>query len=94
MSNNAIYKPKGSAQEYAQWACNFYVGCCLQIIILLIFHISNKKNNFIKFQSSHRSIIIIVVSSPPFGVCLSSTRSSLTSSRSTSTVEPNISDDN
>jgi DNA repair photolyase len=27
MSNNAIYKPKGSAQEYAQWACNFYVGC-------------------------------------------------------------------
>jgi DNA repair photolyase len=27
MSNYAIYKPKGAAQEYAEWACNFYVGC-------------------------------------------------------------------
>lgn len=27
MSNNAIYRPKGSAQEYAEWACNFFVGC-------------------------------------------------------------------
>jgi DNA repair photolyase len=23
----AIYKPKGSALEYSEWACNFYVGC-------------------------------------------------------------------
>lgn len=23
----AIYKPKGKAGEYAEWACNFYVGC-------------------------------------------------------------------
>jgi DNA repair photolyase len=23
----AIYQPKGKAGEYAQWACNFYVGC-------------------------------------------------------------------
>jgi DNA repair photolyase len=27
MSNYAIYQPKGKAAEYAQWACNFYVGC-------------------------------------------------------------------
>lgn len=27
MSNYAIYKPKGAAAEYAEWACNFYVGC-------------------------------------------------------------------
>ena len=27
MSNKAIYKPKGAAAEYAEWACNFYVGC-------------------------------------------------------------------
>jgi DNA repair photolyase len=24
---NAIYQPKGKAAEYAEWACNFYVGC-------------------------------------------------------------------
>ncbi len=24
---NAIYKPKGKAGEYAEWACNLYVGC-------------------------------------------------------------------
>lgn len=23
----AIYKPKGKAAEYSEWACNFYVGC-------------------------------------------------------------------
>jgi len=23
----AIYKPAGKAKEYAEWACNFYVGC-------------------------------------------------------------------
>lgn len=27
MSNYAIYRPKGAAAEYAEWACNFYVGC-------------------------------------------------------------------
>lgn len=27
MSNFAIYKPKNKAGEYAEWACNFYVGC-------------------------------------------------------------------
>lgn len=27
MSNYAIYQPKGKAAEYAEWACNFYVGC-------------------------------------------------------------------
>ena len=27
MSNYAIYRPSGKAQEYAEWACNFYVGC-------------------------------------------------------------------
>lgn len=27
MSNYAIYQPKNKASEYAQWACNFYVGC-------------------------------------------------------------------
>lgn len=27
MSNYAIYQPKGAAKEYAEWACNFYVGC-------------------------------------------------------------------
>lgn len=26
----AIYKPKGKAGEYAEWACNFYVGCSNQ----------------------------------------------------------------
>ena len=25
--NKAIYKPKGKAGEYAEWACNLYVGC-------------------------------------------------------------------
>ena len=25
--SNAIYKPKGKAGEYAEWACNLYVGC-------------------------------------------------------------------
>lgn len=25
--NKAIYQPKGKAGEYAQWACNLYVGC-------------------------------------------------------------------
>lgn len=24
---NAIYRPKGKAGEYAEWACNLYVGC-------------------------------------------------------------------
>ena len=23
----AIYQPSGKAEEYARWACNFYVGC-------------------------------------------------------------------
>ena len=23
----AIYKPSGKAGEYAQWACNYFVGC-------------------------------------------------------------------
>jgi len=27
MSNYAIYQPKGKAGEYAEWACNFHVGC-------------------------------------------------------------------
>lgn len=27
MSNYAIYRPAGKASEYAEWACNFYVGC-------------------------------------------------------------------
>lgn len=27
MSNYAIYQPAGKAAEYAEWACNFYVGC-------------------------------------------------------------------
>lgn len=27
MGNYAIYRPKGAAAEYAEWACNFYVGC-------------------------------------------------------------------
>jgi len=27
MTNNAIYQPKGKAQEYAKWACNLYIGC-------------------------------------------------------------------
>lgn len=27
MTNLAIYKPKGKAAEYSEWACNFYVGC-------------------------------------------------------------------
>ena len=27
MSNKAIYKPIGKAGEYAEWACNLYVGC-------------------------------------------------------------------
>lgn len=26
----AIYKPKGKAGEYAEWACNFYVGCSVK----------------------------------------------------------------
>ncbi len=26
-NGKAIYKPKGKAGEYAEWACNFYVGC-------------------------------------------------------------------
>jgi DNA repair photolyase len=26
-NGKAIYQPAGKAQEYAQWACNFYVGC-------------------------------------------------------------------
>lgn len=25
--SKAIYQPKGKAGEYAEWACNFYVGC-------------------------------------------------------------------
>ena len=25
--NSVIYKPKGKAGEYAEWACNLYVGC-------------------------------------------------------------------
>lgn len=25
--NKAIYQPKGKAGEYAEWACNLYVGC-------------------------------------------------------------------
>ena len=25
--NKAIYKPKGKAGEYAEWACNLFVGC-------------------------------------------------------------------
>jgi DNA repair photolyase len=25
--SKAIYKPKGKAGEYAEWACNLYVGC-------------------------------------------------------------------
>lgn len=27
MTNHAIYQSKGSAAEYAKWACNFVVGC-------------------------------------------------------------------
>jgi DNA repair photolyase len=27
MSNKAIYKPKGAAKEYSEWACNFHIGC-------------------------------------------------------------------
>jgi len=27
MSNYAIYQPKNKAAEYAEWACNFHVGC-------------------------------------------------------------------
>lgn len=27
MSDKAIYRPKGKALEYAEYACNFYVGC-------------------------------------------------------------------
>lgn len=27
MTSLAIYKPKGKAAEYSEWACNFYVGC-------------------------------------------------------------------
>ena len=27
MSNNSIYKPKGKAGEYSEWACNLYNGC-------------------------------------------------------------------
>lgn len=28
MSNGkAIYKPAGKAREYAEWACNLFVGC-------------------------------------------------------------------
>lgn len=27
MSNLAIYKPRGKAAEYSEYACNFYVGC-------------------------------------------------------------------
>lgn len=27
MSDKAIYKPRGKALEYAEYACNFYVGC-------------------------------------------------------------------
>ncbi len=27
MKGKAIYQPKGKAGEYAEWACNFYVGC-------------------------------------------------------------------
>jgi DNA repair photolyase len=27
VSNKAIYKPKGKANEYSEWACNFYKGC-------------------------------------------------------------------
>lgn len=27
MKGKAIYKPAGKAAEYAEWACNFYVGC-------------------------------------------------------------------
>lgn len=27
LKGKAIYKPKGKAGEYAEWACNFYVGC-------------------------------------------------------------------
>lgn len=26
-NGKAIYKPNGKAGEYAEWACNFYVGC-------------------------------------------------------------------
>lgn len=26
-NGKAIYQPAGKAKEYAQWACNFYVGC-------------------------------------------------------------------
>lgn len=26
-NGKAIYKPKGKAGEYSEWACNFYVGC-------------------------------------------------------------------
>ena len=26
-NGKAIYQPKGKAGEYAEWACNFYVGC-------------------------------------------------------------------
>lgn len=26
-NSNALYQPAGKAGEYAQWACNFYVGC-------------------------------------------------------------------
>ena len=25
--NKAIYKPKGKAGGYAEWACNLFVGC-------------------------------------------------------------------
>lgn len=27
IKGKAIYQPKGKAAEYAEWACNFYVGC-------------------------------------------------------------------
>ncbi len=30
MSSYAIYRPKGKAKEYSEWACNFYVGCSNQ----------------------------------------------------------------
>jgi DNA repair photolyase len=26
-NGKAIYRPKGKAAEYAEWACNFYIGC-------------------------------------------------------------------
>jgi hypothetical protein len=37
--SKAIYQPKGKAQEYNQWAVNFFNGCSGKWLMIALFHV-------------------------------------------------------